>query len=207
MVAVVQRPEREGPLHSIARFVVLAASLLVIGCAHQINITPPLNTFDDKNLARIDKTVAYYIAPADRTREVVTPGGGGDKVKYLPYQESEPALKQVLSNLFTRVVPIPSIDDKQFIASNNITYVFVPAIETDSSSDSLLTWPPTRFVVTLDCRAMDVSGATVWQKKVKGEGHATFSEFKHDLSLSARRASRDAFLNLQREIYEAKEFR
>jgi hypothetical protein len=194
-------------MHSIARFAVLAAALLVVGCAHQINITPPLNTLDAQEINKIDKAVGYYISPADRAKEVVTPGGGGDKVKYLPYQESEPALQQVLSNLFTKVVSIPSLDDKQLIASNSIVYVFVPTIETDSSSESFFTWPPTRFTVTLDCRAVDASGATVWQKKVKGEGQAEFSEFKHDLSLAARRASKEAFLNLQREINAAKEFR
>ena len=194
-------------MHAISRFAVLAAALLVVGCAHQINITPPLNTLDAKDIVRIDKTVGYYISPADRSKGVKTPGGGGDKVKYLPYRESEPALNQVLSNLFTKVVSIPSLDDKQFIANNNIAYVFVPTIDTDSASDSAFTWPPTRFTVTLDCRAVDSSGATVWQKKVTGQGNSEFSEFKHDMSLSARRASRNAFLNLQREINEAKEFR
>lgn len=194
-------------MYSIARVAVLAAALLGVGCAHQINITPPLNTLEAKDIVKIDKTVGYYISPANRSKEVETPGGGGDKVKYLPYQESEPALNQVLSNVFTKVVSIPSLEDKQFIASNNVAYVFVPTIETDSSSESLLAWPPTKFTITLDSRAVDPSGATVWQKKVTGEGKAAFSEFRKDLSLAARRASRDAFLNLQREIGAAKEFR
>jgi len=194
-------------MHSITRVAVLAAALLGVGCAHQINITPPLNTLEARDIVKIDKTVGYYISAANRSKEVETPGGGGDKVKYLPYQESEPALKQVLSNLFTKVVSIASLDDKQFIASNNVAYVFVPAIETNSSSESAFTWPPTKFTVTLDSRAVDPSGATVWQKKVMGQGRATLSEFKHDMSLAARRASRDAFLNLQREISAAKEFR
>jgi len=194
-------------MHSISRVAVLALAFVVVGCAHQINITPPLNTLQAKDIVKIDKAVGYYISAADRTKEVETPGGGGDKVKYLPYQESEPALKQVLSNLFTKVVSIPSLDDKQFIASNNVAYVFVPALETDSASDSSFTWPPTKFTVNLDCRAVDSSGATVWQTKVGGQGYAEFSEFKHDMSLSARRASRDAFLRLQQEISSAKEFR
>lgn len=191
----------------LARCAVPIATLLVVGCAHQINITPPLNTLNAADITKIDKTVAYYISPTDRAKEVTTPGGGGDKVKYLPYQESEPALNQVLSNLFTKVLAIPSLDDKQFIASNRIVYIFVPTLHTDSSSDSAFIWPPTKFTVTLDCRAVDGSGAVVWQKKVSGEGKAEFSEFKHDLSLAARRASREAFLNLQREINTASEFR
>ena len=128
-------------------------------------------------------------------------------MKYFPYQESEPALRQILSNVFTKVIAIPSLTDQQFIATNEIAYVFVPAIATDSSSESALTWPPTKFTVTLDCHAVDRSGATVWQRQVKGEGKAEFSEFKHDLSLAARRASKEAFLNLQKEIHTAPEFR
>lgn len=194
-------------MHPFSRIAVVAATLLAAGCAHQINITPPLNTLDGNNVSKVNKTVGYYISPADRAKEVITPGGGGDKVKYLPYQESEPALNKVLSNTFTKVVSIPSLDDKQFIASNQIAYIFVPAIETDSSSESAFTWPPTKFSVTLDCKAVDPSGATAWQKKIKGEGQATFDEFKHDFSLSARRASKNAFQNLQQEISSAKEFR
>lgn len=193
-------------MRTLSRVAVIAAALVAAGCAHQINITPPLNTLDGTSAKKVDKTVGYYISPADRAKEVTTPGGGGDKVKYLPYQESEPALTKVLSNTFTKVVAIPSLDDKQFIAGNKIAYIFVPTIETDSSSESAFTWPPTKFSVTLDCKAVDASGAMAWQKKIKGEGQATFDEFKHDFSLSARRASKNAFLSLQQEISAAKEF-
>jgi hypothetical protein len=181
--------------------------LLLVGCAHRINISPPLSTLEAGSVTRIDKTVGYYISAADKAKEIVTPGGGGDKVKYLPYEESEPALKQVLANIFSKIVPIQSLEDKQFIATNEIVLIFIPSIATDSSSDSALTWPPTTFTVTVDCRAIDRSGATIWQKQVKGEGKAEFSEFKHDFSLAARRASKEAFLNLQSEISAAREFR
>ena len=194
-------------MRSTMSAIVVAIALLVVGCAHQINISPPLNTLEGSNVSRIDKVVGYYIATSDRAREVSTPGGGGDKVKYFLYQESEPALRQILSNVFTKVIAIPSLTDQQFIATNEIAYVFVPAIVTDSSSESALTWPPTKFTVTLDCHAVDRSGATVWRRQVKGEGKAEFSEFKHDLSLAARRASKEAFLNLQKEIHTAPEFR
>lgn len=191
-----------------ARFTVLAAAMLVVGCARQINTTPSLNELTASDAARINKNVGYYTSPANRAKEVETPGGGGDRVKYRPYSEAEPALRQVLSNLFAKAIYISSLDDKQFLVSNDIAYVFVlPAIETDSSSDSMVTWPPTRFSVTLACQALDRSGKTVWQTKVKGQGAASFGEFKQDTSLSARRASRDAFILLQREIADAKELR
>jgi len=186
---------------------VVVAALLLVGCAHHITITPPLSALTAADTTRIDKAVAYYIAPADRAREVTTPGGGGDKVTYLPYAQSEPALKRVLSNVFTKVMAIPSLDDKRYLADNAIAYVFVPTLSTDSSSDSAFTWPPTRFTVTLDCRAVDASGALVWQQRVTGEGRAEFSEFKHDRGLAGWRAIQDAFQKLQGAIRTASELR
>jgi len=177
--------------------------VLIIGCAHQVNITPPLNTLDGSAVKKIDKNVGYYIAPTELSKEVVTPGGGGDKIKYFPYKETEPALNKVLSNIFKNVYSIKSMDDKPFISSNNISYIFVPRIETDSSSESAFTWPPTKFVVALDCKANDGSGSIIWEKSIKGEGQATFDEFKHDLPLAAKRAVVKAFSNLQEEIIAA----
>jgi hypothetical protein len=194
-------------MYPITRLALCAIALLAAGCARQINIAPPLEALDARGVARIEKTVAYYISPSNSAKEVETPAGGGDRVKYQPYREVEPALRQVLSNLFTKVVSVPSLDDKQFLASNGVDFVFVPTIETDSSSDSSVTWPPTRFTVTLDCLAVDRSGTKVWHKKVSAQGSAAFNEFVHDRSLSARRASRDAFMLLQREIHDASEFR
>ena len=185
---------------------VVSSVLFVTGCAHQINITPPLNTLNGKDVQKISKNVAYYISPADLEKQVETPGGGGDKVSYYPYKESVPALKKILSNVFNGVHSLPSLQDKAYIKKNNISYVFVPSIVTDSSSDSLFTWPPTKFSVSLDCKALDSSGNVVWSKKVKGEGQAEFSEFKNDLSLSAKRASKKAFAKLQQEINRSGSF-
>lgn len=194
-------------MRPMLRVIIVAAALLGAGCAHQINITPPLSTLDAKDIVRIDKVVGYYISPADLRKEVETAGGGGDKIKYLPYQESEPALRRVLDNVFAKVVSLASLDDEPFLASNKVAYVFVPTIATDSASDSLFTWPPTRFTLTLDCRALDATGATVWQATVRGQGSAEFDEFKHDFSLAARRASKDAFLRLQQQLNTARELR
>lgn len=187
-------------MHILLRSIVIGSAMLAVGCAHQINITPPLNTLDGNNAAKANKTVGYYISPADRTKEVTTPGGGGDKVKYLPYAESEPALNKVLTNLYADVVMVPSLDDKQFIAGKKIAYIFMPSIQTDSGSDSALTWPPTRFAMTLNIKAVGPDGNMLWKKMVTGQGQAEFSEFKHDFSLAARRASKQAFGSLQRAI-------
>lgn len=157
-------------MHIILRSIVIGSAMLAVGCAHQINITPPLNTLDGNNAAKANKTVGYYISPADRTKEVTTPGGGGDKVKYLPYAESEPALNKVLTNLYADVVMVPSLDDKQFIAGKKIAYIFMPSIQTDSGSDSALTWPPTRFAMTLNIKAVGPDGNMLWKKMVTGQG-------------------------------------
>lgn len=194
-------------MNVLFRGAILGSLMFAVGCAHQINITPPLNTLEANNSAKVNKTVGYYISQADRAKEVTTPGGGGDKVSYLPYPESEPALNKVLTNLYTNVVLVPSLEDKSFINSKNIAYIFVPVIETDSGSDSAFTWPPTRFTMNLDTKAIGPSGNVVWQKKVTGQGQAEFSEFKHDFSLSARRASKQAFQNLQQAISAAPELR
>ena len=130
-----------------------------------------------------------------------TPGGGGDKVKYLPYKELEPALKKTLESVFDSATAVPSPQDKAFMAANNISYVFVPTIETNSSSDSAFTWPPTHFEVSIQAKAYKGDGSMAWQSKsVKGVGDAQFSEFKHDFSLSARRASLDAMNKLKTEL-------
>lgn len=183
----------------------LSVSFLFIafGCAHQINITPPLNPLDKEKVVTINKNVGYYISTEDRSKEVVTPGGGGDKVRYFPYKECEPALKKVLSNIFSEVHSLSSLNDKQFVTSNNISYIFEPKIDTDSASSSAFTWPPTSFTVSLDCKAIDINGKVIWQKKTKGLGEAAFSEFKHDHALAAKRAVLNAFKALQVEIITA----
>ncbi|MES9904188.1 MAG: hypothetical protein ABW168_16135, partial [Sedimenticola sp.] len=52
--------------------------ILISGCAHQINLTPPLNTLDKENMRSILKNAGYYISDENRAKEVITPGGGGD---------------------------------------------------------------------------------------------------------------------------------
>jgi hypothetical protein len=187
---------------------VLAVFLLfsLVGCGHSINITPPMNTLGKEGVVKIDKNVGYYISAENMNKEVTTPGGGGDKVKYFPYKESEPALKAVLGNIFQQVVSVPAPNDAKFIADNKIAYIFTPELTTDSSSPSPFTWPPTKFTLKIDCKAADGSGKLLWQTVVTGEGQAEFEEFKGDFSLAARKASQKAFMKLQEEIGKAGKF-
>ena len=143
----------------------IAAMMFLAGCAHTINTTPPLNTISAEGVTKSDKVVGLYISKEQRALLVTTPGGGGDKVRYTPYADAEPAFNQMLSNLYTKVVALTSPNDKAELDSNKIAYVFMPTTTTTSKSSSALTWPPTNFTVTLDCKATDAGGAALWNTK------------------------------------------
>jgi hypothetical protein len=193
-----------GPLFRLAIIPVLFVGL---GCAHRIDITPALDALDASGVTKIDKNVGYYIAPEKLAREVETLAGGGDKVKYLPYKESEAALNRVLSNVFRGVYALPSPGNAEFIASRNISYIFVPTITTDSSSRSSWIWPPSDFTVSLDCRATDGSGQVVWETSLKAEAHERLPDVYRDHALAGKVALQNAFLELQGRILKAVEFR
>lgn len=192
-------------MNYLIRVIAVFALVFTIGCAHQINITPPLNTLDADGISKIDKNVGYYISPDNLSKEVIkwVNYQGGDNVKYFPYKESEPALNKILSNIFAKVYPLATADDNQFILSNDISYVFIPKIETNALAKNILFWLPTNFTVFLDCKALDNSGSVIWEKNVKGEGEAVYAESKHDYSLAARRAVKKAFSMLQEEIIKS----
>jgi hypothetical protein len=189
------------------KLIALVGVLALSGCAHQIVITPDLSKIDRKDVVPIEKNVGYYISSADREKKVTTPGGGGDKVTYFPYKELEPMIQKILYNQFKDVKRLASANDAKELADNNISYVFLPTIKTNSSSSSALTWPPTDFTVTLTCVAMDQSGNKVWEQEFKENGQAPFSEFKKNFSLSAQRASQAVAAKMQKEINTQAAFR
>jgi hypothetical protein len=192
------------------KLIIIALIGIISGCAHGIQLTPNLDDLHNTHVEvenKINKNVAYYISQQDRDTEVITPGGGGDKVKYYPYKDTEAALNTMLSKVFNHVYSIPLIKQAAFIQEKNISYIFKPSIKTDSSSVSFLTWPPTHFTFELTCTATDLSGNEVWSKKVKAEGNAEYGEFKKDLSLSARRASEEAFKLMLAELLNANYFK
>ncbi|OGB24519.1 MAG: hypothetical protein A3I66_10740 [Burkholderiales bacterium RIFCSPLOWO2_02_FULL_57_36] len=142
-----------------------------------------------------------------RIKEVITPGGGGDKVSYQPYRDIETAFYKMLTNVFGNVTKLKTPKDADAISKNNIAYVITPQLLTDSSSPSPFTWPPTKFSVDLTCNIADAAGNPVISKNVSGTGAAEFSEFKADFSLSAKRASQDALLKMQQALLDAPELR
>jgi hypothetical protein len=116
-------------------------------------------------------------------------------------------LYKALSEVFTNVSKLDSPNDPAALASRGITLVITPTITTTSSSDSAFTWPPTQFTIEFDCKVVDAKGNSVTQVKASGQGKATFSEFKSDFSLSARRASEDALANLVKALASSQDLR
>ena len=191
--------ERFNILKKLLLALTVLATAVMSGCAHQIQLNPDMSALaESKN--KINQAVGYHISEEDRSKKVTTPGGGGDKVSYVPYKDTETALYTVLSNKFSDVYLVKSMQDETFIKENEIKLIFIPDIITNSSSDSLFTWPPTKFMVELEVKAVDHAGNIVWEKLVSTEGHAEFDEFKSDFSLSARRATEKAFMKLAQEL-------
>lgn len=184
----------------------LVCSTAMVGCSHSIQLAPSLDNIRGIEISRkIDKNVGYHIDDADLNKKVTSPGGGGDRVSYQPYLETEAALNTILSRIFNKVYSVKDINNAQFLAEKNISYIFKPVIKTDSSSSSAFTWPPTEFIFELTCSAVDPTGINIWEKTVSAVGKASFSEFKKDFSLSAKRASDEAFQKMMVEISKANE--
>lgn len=193
-----------GPL---SRLAIVPLLFVGLGCAHRIDTTPALDALTASGVHKIEKNVGYYISAENLAKEVITPAGGGDKAKYAPYKEAEPALNRVLSNVFRDVYALPSPSNAELIASKNIAYIFVPTVTTDSSSRSAVIWPPSDFTVSLDCKATDASGRVVWETSVKAEAHERLPDVYRDHSRAGKVAMQNAFLELQSRIVKAVEFR
>ncbi|CAG4892605.1 hypothetical protein [Paraburkholderia saeva] len=203
-------------MHLIRTIVLTGAVASLAGCAHDITISgdPAAFTTSTKSAATstdnatpINKTVGLVITDDLRTKEVVTPGGGGDKVAYKPYRDLELPIYVELGQVFKNVVKLNTTPDQATSLSKNLNYVVTPTISTTSSSPSLLTWPPTDFSVTLVCTVTDPDGKLVTKKEVTGSGHAEFSEFKRNFGLAAQRATLDAVQKMQAAMQDSPELR
>ena len=173
--------------------------LLLTGCAHQIQLNPQMDKFAVSE-NKIDKVVGYHISTENIAKKVTTPGGGGDKISYFPYKETEAVLYTVLTNKFKDVYSVSDVNDKNFLKEKDIYLIFIPEIVTNSSSNSLFTWPPTSFTYSLTLKAINNENETFWEKRITAEGKAEYGEFKSDFSLSARRATEEVFLQLAEEL-------
>lgn len=179
--------------------------LLFSGCAHKIEMSPNLDTIRAIKTDPYPLTVAYYISETDKNMEITTPGGGGDKVKYTPYADTEGALNAVLSKIFNKVYSLKTLEDKTFIADKSIRYIFQPRIVTSSSSENLFTWPPEKFTIELTCQALDpANGNKLWAITTNSTGIADFGDYRKDFSFAARVASEKAFLQMTTELSQTK---
>lgn len=167
------------------------------GCAHEISLTGDPSKLPELSGTQVEKSVALVISEEDSAREVITPGGGGDKVSYHPYHDVELPLYVGLGHVFKNVTKMKKAPDAETMRAQHLDYVVVPSITTTSSSPSLLTWPPTNFSVTLTCTVTDPTGQKVVVENVTGTGHAEFSEFKRNFGLAGQLAVADAVTKLQ----------
>lgn len=166
-----------------------AAALLALmaACAHPI-VVSPLDTPLRVESKLSPKKAAYVLTEADRNLEVTTPGGGGDKVSYKPYRDLEKAIRDALRAVYSDVIAVNSASD-QALRAQGVSHVFSPRITTTSDSPSPFTWPPTKFGIVMVTQVSDPGGAPITTIRTQSNGAAEFDEFKHDFSLSARRAA------------------
>jgi len=184
-------------LRSLRMFLALVSALALAACAHPISVSP-LSSPAREEAKLINKHVAYVMTDELRNRSVTTSGGGGDKVSYYPYRDLEKTIRDALRAVYQEVTVINAATDAQ--AAKNIALVFTPEISTSSSSDSMLTWPPTQFFINLECTAADAEGKQLSKFRVSGNGAAQFSEFKSDFGLAGRRAATDLGSKLVQEL-------
>ena len=186
-------------------FSILSAFLLT-ACAHPIVISPEPSSLPVAT-EKISKNIGFVISPADRDRQITSPGGGGDSVSYVPYRDLEFGLYSTLSSIFSNAVPMTTTADPKKISEQGLKFIFVPTIQTTSSSESILTWPPTFFSIMIDYTVLDSAGTQVLSGRVLGEGRAEFSEFKSDFGLSAKRAGTDVFNKLKTKLLTSTELK
>jgi hypothetical protein len=152
----------------------------------------------------VGANVGYYIPRELSSVEITTQGGGGDNVRYFPYNDIEPGFEQMLSNVFSGVVKPSSIVNVPSVSHGGPDYVIQPVIVTSSGGSGLFTWPPTNFTVDLTCNVRDASGTLFASPRVVGTGSADTSERLHDHAIAGKRAMEDALVKMQSALLETK---
>jgi len=183
------------------------ALLLLSGCVHDISVTPELSKIKKTRPVTIHRSVAYYIPAELYSKSVTTPGGNNDELRYTPYKDTELSLKKVLNNVFTEVHKITSLDDEK-IQKHDIKFIFIPAIETMSFSNSNVDWQPTKFNMILKVQVLKVDQNELFTTYAQGKGVANFGRYQDNPTYAVETASRSAFLQFQDElITKRKSFR
>ena len=164
--------------------------ILAVGCAHPVKVAPDIARLQrvSSTPPRVAANVGYYIPKEVSSVEITTQGGGGDNIRYFPYEDIEPGFEQILSNVFRGVVKLTSIADLSSVSRGGTDYIIQPVIVTSSGGSSMFTWPPTNFTVDLTCNIRDASGTLFASPRVVGMGSAETRERLHDHSLAGKRA-------------------
>lgn len=139
-----------------------------------------------------------------REKQVITPAGGGDRVRYTPYKDIEPGFNDVLENVFLEVKALDS-NIAPNINNNSVDYVVSLEIDTDSSSASMFTWPPTWFGVALKTDIFNTETKKTTKISAKGEGTANYSKFLMNKGITGQEAALDALKNLQMALLNSDE--
>lgn len=184
----------------LSRIAALIAFIAMLaGCAHPIAIQAE-KTPERVEATLTQKKVAYAMTEVDRNKQVITPGGGGDRVSYYPYRDLEKGMREALRSIYLDVVVVTSATDTNAVRESGALLVFTPEIITISSSPSPFTWPPTQFTTEIVCKVTDASGLEISRIRVIGTGNAEFTEFKSNFGLAANRAGTDATAQLSKAI-------
>ncbi|MBI3368973.1 MAG: hypothetical protein HY021_11165 [Burkholderiales bacterium] len=177
------------------------ALVVLGGCAHPINLGGDVSTLMGTGSGKVDRKLGLVLTEEQRAREVIGPGGGGDKLRYQPYRDLEPGLYVALSEAFVNVVKVSGATDPK-VQTEGLSFIATPTLATTSYSPSMLTWPPTVFTLEISLSITNTQNKLVADVKVQGEGRAEFDEFKSNPSLSAKRAAEDALKKLIKAIAE-----
>lgn len=190
------------PTQLLARLSIIGAILVMAGCAHPVSVRADVNYPSDRT---IDTSVGYFISDANRKLEVTTPAGGGDKMRYFPYRDMEPAILSTLGSVFRKVYSVPEAGRAAYIADHHLTFVFEPILTTNSSSNSAIFWPATDFDLTIKVTALNTNGQTVWNRDFTGHGHVEKGRSLMDVP-PAKEAAAEAFGKLRKALMEDPQF-
>ena len=180
--------------------IIFQAALMLCACAHPITINPSSTPQRFDNKLYSTKIAGYVMTEADRSKQVTTEGGGGDKISYFPYKDIEKGIRDALKSLYSDVFLVRSPSDFEAFKRDGVSIIFSPEIYTTSNSDSIFTWPPTQFSIDLSATVTDSTGNMLARVRVTGQGAASFSEFKEDFGLAGKRAAQAAVEKFVAEI-------
>ena len=182
----------------IRRLALLLPLVLFTACVHDITIAPETASLKKVRPVTIHRSVAYYIPKELYDLSVQTPGGNNDTLRYTPYKDTEEALSKVLNNVFTKVTKLESLDET-LMKEKGIQFLFVPHIDTMSSSNSNVDWQPTKFNIILKVKVYK-GKEELFTSYAEGKGIANFGRYQRDATYAVKIATRSAFLQLQDEI-------